>query len=163
MHKLLLAIGFGLALAGAAQAFDDPKALLQAIYAPYIEGRKAPEPDSWYSSRLKVLYAENLAGHVKDQVTGENIDPDAPPMLSFDPFIEGQHSLLLDVAITDPVVSGKYAVSNVSFHNFDHASLLSISLVKEDDGWKVDDIASLGNEQKWLLSWLLQYDPFSVK
>jgi hypothetical protein len=163
MRTLLLALSLGLAFTGAASAFDDPKALMQAIYAPYIEGRKAPDPDQYYSSRLKVIYAKNLAGQVKDPASGESVDTGAPAILSFDPFIEGQHSLLLDVAITDPVLSGKYAVANVSFHNFDHASLLSVSLVKEDDGWKVDDIASLGNEQKWLLSWLLQYDPFSVK
>lgn len=163
MRTLLLALGVTLAVTGAASAFDEPKGLLKAIYAPYIEGREPPEPDTWYSSRLKVIYAKNLAGQVRDQATGESVDPGAPAMLAFDPFIEGQHSLLLDVAITDPVISGKYAVANVSFHNFDHASLLSVSMVKEDDGWKVDDIASLGNEQKWLLSWLLQYDPFSVK
>jgi hypothetical protein len=50
----------------------------------------------------------------------------------------------------------------VSFHNFDQASLLSLSLTQESDGWKVDDVASLGQGEHWLLSWLLQYDPFSV-
>ena len=33
---------------------------------------------------------------------------------------------------------------------------------KDPDGWKVDDVASLGEGENWLLSWLLQYDPFSV-
>ena len=35
-------------------------------------------------------------------------------------------------------------------------------MVKEADGWKVDDVASLGGDQNWLLSWLLQYDPFGA-
>ena len=37
------------------------------------------------------------------------------------------------------------------------------ALVKEADGWKVDDIASLGEGENWLLSWLLQYDPFAIR
>jgi hypothetical protein len=51
----------------------------------------------------------------------------------------------------------------VSFGNFDDISLLSLALVKEADGWKVDDIASLGEGENWLLSWLLQYDPFAIR
>ena len=41
-------------------------------------------------------------------------------------------------------------------------SLISVAMVREADGWKVDDVASLAGSQNWLLSWLLQYDPFSV-
>lgn len=83
-------------------------------------------------------------------------------MLAFDPFIEGQNSLLMDVVIGEPVITGDRAVSTVSFHNFDHLSLISVAMVREADGWKVDDVASLAGSQNWLLSWLLQYDPFGV-
>ena len=34
------------------------------------------------------------------------------------------------------------AMVAVSFHNFDQATLLSLSLVKDPEGWKVDDVAS---------------------
>ena len=54
------------------------------------------------------------------------------------------------------------ALATVTFHNFDHTSLLAITMKREHDGWKVDDIASMGSDQNWLLSWLLQYDPFGV-
>jgi hypothetical protein len=40
--------------------------------------------------------------------------------------------------------------------------MLALSLVKAADGWKVDDVASLGQGEHWLYSWLLQYDPFSA-
>ena len=113
------------------------------------------------ASRLKDLYAANAERQAVDK-KGRALDPDAPAMLAFDPFIEGQNSLLMDLAISDPVTSGDHAVATVSFHNFDHMSLMSLSLVKEADGWKVDDVASLAGTQNWLLSWLLQYDPFSV-
>lgn len=147
---------------GIASAFDDPKALLDAVYKPYIEGQRPASFDTNFSARLKLLYAKSLESHVAEAST-DGPDVGRSPLLAFDPFIEGQHSLLLDLAITDPVVSGTHAVATVSFHNFDHASVLAVSMVKEPDGWKVDDIASLGGTQNWLLSWLLQYDPFSVK
>ena len=68
----------------------------------------------------------------------------------------------MDLSIGEPVVMGDTATVTVSFHNFDQPTLLSLSLVKEAGGWKVDDVASLGGGQHWLLSWVLQYDPFSV-
>ncbi len=64
--------------------------------------------------------------------------------------------------IGTPVVHGDRALSTVTFHNFDHTSLLAITMKREQDGWKVDDIASMGSDENWLLSWLLQYDPFGV-
>lgn len=161
MRYLFALVFLALGGIGAAQAYDDPKALLDAIYAPYIAGKAPARPENYYSASLKELLAKNLARQAVD-TKGQPVDPDAAPTLSFDPFIEGQHSLLLDVAITAPVLQGDHAAAIVSFHNFDHASLLSIAMVKEADGWKVEDVASLGSDQNWLLSWLLQYDPFGA-
>ena len=48
---------------------------------------------------------------------------------------------------------------NVSYHNFDQPRLLSIAMVREGDGWKVDDVTSMGKEEHGLLSWALTYDP----
>ena len=146
--RLLLIIGF----TGAASAYDNPKALVEAIYQPYSAGEKhADGLEKFYSARLKDLYAANVERQGVDQ-KGAAVDP----------FIEGQNSLLLDVVISEPVLNGDRAVSTVSFHNFDHMSLISVAMVREADGWKVDDVASLAGSQNWLLSWLLQYDPFSV-
>lgn len=156
--SLLLILGF----TGASSAFDNPRALVEAIYQPYSAGQKHEDGlEKFYSMRLKDLYAANLERQSVDQ-GGAAVDPDAPDMLAFDPFIEGQNSLLLDVVIGEPVMNGDRAVSTVSFHNFDHPSLISVAMVREADGWKVDDVASLGGSQNWLLSWLLLYDPFGV-
>lgn len=156
---LLVAI---LLCSGTALAYDDPKALLDAVYAPYLAGKAPERPEVYYSERLKGLLAANLEQQAVTPA-GDKSNPDAPNALAFDPFIEGQHSLLLDLVVGAPVLQGERAVSVVSFHNFDHASLLSIAMVREPEGWKVDDIAALGSGEKWLLSWLLQYDPFDVK
>jgi hypothetical protein len=148
-------------------AYDDPKALVEAIYAPYQTPGAASkqDPAKYYSERLKGLVSAQAAQATDKALSGQGSGADTgpvAPVLSFNPFIAAQHSLLADLAIADPVVLGARAVVTVSFHNFDQASLLSLALVREKDGWKVDDVASLGQGENWLLSWLLQYDPFEV-
>lgn len=162
MRQLIIGLLLALGLTGAASAFDDPKALLEAIYAPYTAGRTPGDREQYYSARLKGLYAANLERQSLDAKTGTEVDPNAPDLVGFDPFIEGDHALLLNLSIGTPVVQGERALATVTFHNFDHTSLLAITMKREPDGWKVDDIASMGSEQNWLLSWLLQYDPFGV-
>ena len=38
-----------------------------------------------------------------------------------------------------------------------------VAMVREADGWKVDDVTSTGEGENWMLSWLLLYDPWDVK
>ena len=162
MRQLIIGLLLALGFAGTACAFDDPKALLEAIYAPYTAGQTPGEREQYYSARLKGLYAANLERQSLDAKSGTEVDPNAPDLVGFDPFIEGDHALLLNLSIGTPVVQGDRALATVTFHNFDHTSLLAITMKREPDGWKVDDIASMGSDQNWLLSWLLQYDPFGV-
>jgi hypothetical protein len=162
MRQVIIGLFFALGLASATQAYDDPKALLDAIYVPYTAGQATGDREQYYSARLKGLYAANLERQAVDDKTGAVVDPNAPDLLGFDPFIEGDNALLLDLSIGTPVVQGDRALATVTFHNFDHTSLLAITMKREHDGWKVDDIASMGSDQNWLLSWLLQYDPFGV-
>ena len=159
MRRAIIALLLCCGLVLPAAAFDDPKALLEAVYAGYTAGGNRTEPDTYFSARLKGLYAANVERQALDAEQGIAVDPNAPPVLEFDPFIEGSHALISEVQIGQPVVTGGRAVATVSFANFDHRATLAISLVREGDGWKVDDIASLSGEN-WLLSWLLQYDPF---
>lgn len=136
-------------------AYDDPKALVDAIYAPYttLGTAQQQDPAQYYSERLKGLVAANAAAA-----------GDSPaPVLDFNPFIGAQQALLRDLSVGTPVGNAERAIVTVSFGNFGEISLMSLSLLKEADGWKVDDIASLGSGENWLLSWLLQYDPFAIK
>jgi hypothetical protein len=151
-----------LAVPAAARAFDDPKALLDAIYQPYQAGKKHDTLDPFYSNRLKGLFIDHA-----NRATGEPMalapDSDASPDRTFNPFLDSDNALLLDVKVSEPVVLGDNALATVSFHNFDHPSLLSVAMVKEADGWKVDDVTSTGAGENWMLSWLLIYDPWDVK
>jgi hypothetical protein len=149
-------------LTTAAQAFDDPKALLTAIYEPYQSGQKHESLDPFYSNRLKGLFIDH-ANRVTAEVTSVEPGADATPDRAFNPFLDADNALLLDVVIGEPAILGDNALATVSFHNFDRPSLLSIAMVKEDGGWKVDDVTSTGSGENWLLSWLLTYDPWDVK
>jgi hypothetical protein len=166
MRAIFFAIGLAL-ISAPAFAFDDPKALVVAIYAPYQTpgAAKDQDPAQYYSERLKGLVSQHAAKAVHDELSNPNVGTntgDVAPALSFNPFIDAQHSLLMDLTVGEPIVMGDKAMATVSFRNFDQATLLSLSLVKDPDGWKVDDVASLGQGEHWLLSWLLQYDPFQV-
>lgn len=158
VHILAVA-GMMLAAVPLAQAedFSDPKALVTAIYAEYQPGVMASDPSVYYSNRLKTIFEQASQNRV---LSDDDAKPGtAQPAQSFNPFLPDVSALLFDMSIGEPVVIGERALINVSYHNFDHPRLLSIAAVREDGGWKVDDVASLGDEDHWLLSWALIYDP----
>jgi hypothetical protein len=148
--------------AGSAWADEptDPKGLVTAIYAPYLAHTRPSDPAVYYSDGLKALFAKH---RLEDQTTGVGMSPKAKPAATdFDPFVSDSRYLLMDLDIADAVVSGDHAMVTVSYKNFDHPTVLTISLLHAAEGWKVDDVASLGGDQHWLLSWLLNYDPMGV-
>lgn len=165
MMRVLVAtfLAFGLAQGAMAdEIYSDPKSLVSAIYAAYQPGHPVADPAPFYSAKLKTLVTQhqdnafakattlNTAVQSTD-ITGEN----GP----FNPFLPDSSALISDLVISEPTQIGDKALVNVSFHNFDHPRLLSIALVKEGDGWKVDDVASVVPDDHWLLSWALAYDP----
>lgn len=144
--------------AGPVFAFDEPKALVSAIYEPFQKGQKPADLQQYYSANLKALFAH--AGERDGVGPLANAEPvEAAP--SFNPFVSDENYLLYDLVIGEPQVIEDRAAVTVRFHNFDHPSLLTLSLIKEADGWKVDDVASMGKDEHWLLSWLLTYDPLN--
>src|SRR5687768_3728842 len=144
----------------AAYAYDDPRALVDAIYQPYRSGQQHTDLAQFYSAELKQLFLDHANAKAAElDITG-SVPTDIDPAIGFNPFIDADNALLLDVAIGEPVVIGDRALVTVGFHNFDQPTLLSLSLVREPEGWKVDDVTSTGGEQNWMLSWLLLYDPW---
>jgi len=141
-----------------AERYDDPKALVSAIYAEYQPGAHASAPNSFYSQRLQALYEQAVENNVfadEAAVSGEAF----VATQIFNPFMPDVSALLFDLSIGEPTISGDRAMVNVSYHNFDQLRLLSIAAVREADGWKVDDVAAMGSDEHWLLSWALTYDP----
>ena len=142
----------------AAEVFGNPKELVAAIYDDYNLGRTVADPSVYYSTRLKAIFDQAIENDVfasDAAMSGSEFTLNAV----FNPFLPDVNALLFDVAIGEPAILDDRAVVNVSYHNFDQPRLLSIAMIREDDGWKVDDVASMGNEDHWLLSWALTYDP----
>ena len=146
------------AAANAAEVFGNPGELVAAIYDDYNLGRTVADPSVYYSTRLKAVLDQAIENDVfasDAAMSGSEFTLNAV----FNPFLPDVNALLFDVAIGEPAIIDDRAVVNVSYHNFDQPRLLSIAMIREDDGWKVDDVASMGNEDHWLLSWALTYDP----
>jgi hypothetical protein len=160
---LFLFVSFSLlASAGSsfAQSYDNPKALVSAIYEPFGRGESPTDFTAFYTEKLKAMFAAQAEKVAASTGVNTGDDASATADVVFNPFVDSQNHLLFDLAIGEPVVLGDNAIVTVSFHNFDHPTLLSIAAVKEADGWKVDDVASIGKDEHWLLSWLLTYDVF---
>lgn len=158
---LLLGIMAILSSPAIGQPYDRPEALVSAIYETYQTGQQQADPSTFYSARLKQLFADHAerAAEAEDAIVA---DTSGGLGDGFNPFIDGQNALLLDVAIGKPLVIGDRALVTVGFHNFDQPTLLSLALLREADGWTVDDVTSTGGEENWMLSWLLQYDPWGL-
>ena len=136
---------------------DSPRALLDALYQPLQAGEQV-NLEVHYSDQLQSLVANNLAINAVDQ-TGTAVDPGAPPIVEFNPFLNGTEASLANLSVTEPVVQGDTAVALVSFEAASVPTILTISMVNDGE-WKIDDVASVGQGEKWLYSWLLQYDPY---
>ena len=159
--RMIVVVAAALMLAPAATAaevFSSPKELVAAIYDDYNLGRTVADPSVYYSTRLRAVFDQAIENDVfasDAAMSGSEFTLNAV----FNPFLPDVNALLFDVAIGEPTVIDDRAVVNVSYHNFDQPRLLSISMVRENEGWRVDDVASMGNEDHWLLSWALTYDP----
>lgn len=159
MRLILVAAALMLpAAANAAEIFSEPRELVAAIYDDYNLGRTVADPSVYYSVRLKAIFDQAIENDIfaSDAAMGGS---EFTLEAAFNPFLPDVNALLFDVAIGEPSVIDDRAVINVSYHNFDQPRLLSIAMIREGDGWRVDDVASMGNEDHWLLSWALTYDP----
>jgi hypothetical protein len=143
MRLAVIAAGFVMAFTGmaAAQPYETPDALLQAFYARYLAADASFSDESAFvSSGLQGLYDADAA---------QTADGDSGA-LDFDPFIDGQDWEITDLEIGAAGIAGDYASADVSFKNFGEERTLAYDLIKEDDGWKIDDVSSTtpGNEYR---------------
>jgi hypothetical protein len=154
MNRLLavLALSLSLLLPTAAFAqtqFDDPVALLEYAYAPYGTGEFPEDPYELYSTNLKALIAADAARTPEGEVGA----------LDFDPFLGAQDYELADLTIGSAAIAGDTATVEVDFTNMGLDQTMLFSLVKEADGWKIDDIESTTPNNEFVLSEVLGSDP----
>jgi hypothetical protein len=152
--RFLAVLGFLLASILPAAAFDDPKELVEAFYAPYllanfeefIEQKK--DEDSYFSAGLFALYEQDRA----DMERAGGI-----ARIDFDPWINGQDYQLTDLFIGDgELTSDTTATVPVDFKNMGEENNSWVYVVKEADGWKIDDIENFDRENPYRLKAILE-------
>lgn len=135
MRRVLLSLALLLAATGGAFAYDTPKALLDALYSPYSKGESFDwigwDEAQFRSTPLNALFDKDA----------KESDGDVG-RLDFDPYVDGQDYTISDLKFGDAVIDGDTAKVEVTFKNFDMAEDLMFGLVKEGDGWKIDDVVS---------------------
>lgn len=144
MRLAALAAGLFLAFSAAvaAQTYETPEALIEAIYEPYTSGNFPEDVTLVRSKALQALYEHD------EEITPEG-DMGA---IDFDPFVDGQDYQLTDLSIGAPGIAGDFATVEVTFNNLGEPRALTYDLVFEDGSWKVDDVASTLGDFPWRLS-----------
>jgi hypothetical protein len=135
-------------LPAAAETFRTPQALIKALYAyDTVEtADDAPSPYQPFLSRgLNRLFQ-------KDRDATPDGDVGA---VDFDPVISGQDGEAKGVKLSPPILLDDRAELEVSFRNGQEKVTLYYTLVRENGGWKVDDIANQEGEFPWSLRDLL--------
>ncbi|KFL27455.1 hypothetical protein JP74_07700 [Devosia sp. 17-2-E-8] len=147
MRIVIAALGLLLALAAPAFAanYTTPRELLESIYQSYATDTFPEDSEEIYSSHLKGLFAADRERTPEGEIGA----------LDFDPFVNGQDYDLADLVIDEPVVSGETATSTVRFVNLGEKNVLDISMVREADGWKIDNVESVEGEVQWKLTEIL--------
>lgn len=144
MVRLLFALVLGLfaapALAVPIPVFDDPKALLEAVYAQIKAGEDWETFDQdaafdtldAFSSELHAAYLEADADI---KAAGNEMGA-----LDFSPFINGQDSGGMDFAVGEPKIKGNRATLAVAITGYEEQQI-GFELIDEGaSGWKIDDI-----------------------
>lgn len=73
-------------------------------------------------------------------------------LITFDPFVNGQDAKLSELKVDRAIIKMNRALVYVNFLNFDQDISLLYVFVCENDVWKLDEIASIGDGARWLLT-----------
>ncbi len=123
--------------------FDDPKALLEAIYdqiASYEENWEEFDPEASFDDTE--AFSDNLSARLEEADRIVKADGSEMGALDFSPFINGQDSGGMAFTIGEPKVKGTRAKAQVEITLFGKPhQTIGFELVDEgSDGWKIDDI-----------------------
>jgi len=149
MRRLALAVLAFAALVVPAFAYDSPKALLEALYSPYSQG------DSFDWSKWDEAQFRSKELNVLFDKDAKEADGDIG-RLDFDPYIDGQDYKISDLKFADAQIEGDTAKVEVTFKNFDLAEDMTFTLVKEADGWKIDDVVSANKDFPYSLKAIME-------
>ena len=150
MRRLLVPLLALVAMITPAFAYDTPKALLEALYSPYSQGDSF-DWDKWDESVFRSAHLNELfekdAAETPEGMVGR---------LDFDPYIDGQDYQITELKIGEAAIEGDTAKVEVTFKNFDTPDALTFTLVKEADGWKVDDVVNSNKDFPYSLKAIME-------
>jgi hypothetical protein len=129
--------------------FTSPKAVVEALYAPYFQPTDSfdyqlLDATPLHSTGLNALYEKDR------QEAADNIS-----RIDFDPYVDGQDFQLSDLVVAEPVYVAGRAIVAVSFANFEQPRDMGYVLVKEGEDWKIDDMWSDAGEYSYDLKDIL--------
>ena len=127
-----------------AASFQTPQALLEAMYDDKVG---SADPNSL--TRYQDYFSDHLNGLFKADAA--KTEPGDSLSLDFDPVIAGQDGEAEHLKIGKPDIKGDKAKVVVKFTNGVPVTLY-YSLVRQADGWKVDDIEDKGAQFPWKVS-----------
>ena len=144
-----LTVLFALPIAShAATRIDDPEKFVRGVYAQIEkQSGKYQEPEDIYSQRLSDLFA------LDSKEAGGEVG-----RIDFDPWIDAQDSEIHNVHVTsNPVESApSRRTVRATFKNIGRPEDIRFYFEKTKQGWKLDDMRSVGKEN-WTLSLILKY------
>lgn len=135
-------------LASAAEPYADPVALLTALYEGYAPTHEFPDQDA-----IDAMQSARLNGLFEKDIKEANGDIGR---IDFDPYINGQDYTITKLKIDPPLYAGGKAIVHVTFDNFDTPQDLGYALVKEEGGWKIDDVWASSADYSYDLLDILQ-------
>jgi uncharacterized protein DUF3828 len=139
-----LTLAAGMARAAAAPD-SDPVSLIKAIYATYLDkNNDNPGMPHIYSKRLQALIDKD------EKETPEGM----VGRIDWDVFVDGQDWGLTELKIAEVSRSVDKAQVRATFKNFGEPSNMLFDLVREEGGWRVDDIEKT-LKPRWTMSKIL--------
>ena len=147
LHAFALAFALVVALTAIpalATQYETPQALLTALYA---DKTGSSDPDAL--TQYQDYFSDHLNGLFKADAA--KTEPGNSLSLDFDPVIAGQDGEAEQLKIGKPEITGDTAIVAVRFMNGVSVTLY-YSLVKQANGWKVDDIEDKGAQFPWKVS-----------
>ena len=130
-HFLLLLL---LSVATPALAYDQPRDVIMALYTPFFDA------ESWEYTDPAPLQSTGLNALVEQDRKDANGEIGR---LDFDPYVVGQDFLLTDFAVGAIEEMSGTAKVTVNFRNFDTPETNVFTLIRESDGWKIDDVTNI--------------------
>jgi len=144
----LSASAFVISQSSAATKIDDPEKFVRGVYAQNEKHPdKSPEPEDIYTQRLSDLFT------LDSKEAGGEVG-----RIDFDPWTNSQDSEIHNVHVSSKPVENAPSrrMVRATFKNLGRSEDIRFYFEQTKQGWKLDDIRSVGKDS-WTLSLILKY------